>query len=265
MKLVFRRPFLYSLVLHGSLLAIFLVSFDWQTTHYVIENAKPESFINATVIDAPLQPIKKLEPVVPPKPQPVLQPKHSTPVTTPIKKDVIVIPDKRKQLKAKEERAKQLLADLKKQTAEDKKHMQTEKQKALEKALEKEMQALNVTAHANVTQNDKRPISDHPQRSAGIVNQYKALIIQAISQRWMVPPGANKNAVAELLIRLAPGGVVLEVQLVKSSGDAALDRSARAAVFKASPLPVPTANDGFDAFRQFILKVKPLNVMQDSA
>jgi colicin import membrane protein len=36
-----------------------------------------------------------------------------------------------------------------------------------------------------------------------------------------------------------------------------LDRSARAAVFKASPLPVPKEPDAFEAFRQFILKVKP--------
>ena len=95
----------------------------------------------------------------------------------------------------------------------------------------------------------------------GKVDKYKALILQVISQHWRVPPNINKKLSAELMIRLAPGGTVLDVQLIKSSGDDALDRSARAAIFKASPLPVPSNLDEFSPFRQFVLKVKPENIL----
>ena len=98
------------------------------------------------------------------------------------------------------------------------------------------------------------------QQLQGVVDKYKALILQAISRQWLVPGGIDKEISCQLLIRLAPGGVVLDVQLVKSSGSSALDRSARDAVFKASPLPVPAESDVFESFRQFVLKVKPENV-----
>ena len=100
------------------------------------------------------------------------------------------------------------------------------------------------------------------RESQGEVNKYKALIIQAISENWIIPPAANKKLFCELMIRIAPGGMVLDVQVTKSSGDPALDSSARSAVLKSSPLPVPKDADAFESFRQFVLKVKPENVIQ---
>ena len=114
-------------------------------------------------------------------------------------------------------------------------------------------------------QEQKRLAATMTQQMHGVVDKYKALILQTISQHWIVPTNADKKLTAELLIRLAPGGLVLDVQLIKSSGDAALDRSARAAVFNASPLPVPTDSDAFTAFRQFVLKVKPENVLHNDS
>ena len=51
--------------------------------------------------------------------------------------------------------------------------------------------------------------------------------------------------------------MVLNVSVLKSSGNEALDRSAIAAVNKASPLPVPKDSAAFSAFRNFTLTVKP--------
>ncbi|MCW5584401.1 MAG: cell envelope integrity protein TolA, partial [Gammaproteobacteria bacterium] len=95
----------------------------------------------------------------------------------------------------------------------------------------------------------------------GQVNKYKALILQAISEHWVIPTQANKHLYCELMIRVAPGGMVLEVQVTRTSGDPSLDSSARAAVLKASPLPVPSDPGVFEAFRQFVLKVKPENIL----
>jgi colicin import membrane protein len=98
--------------------------------------------------------------------------------------------------------------------------------------------------------------------SQGVVDKYKALIIQSIGEHWLVPLQANKKLTSELMIRLGPGGKVLDVTITRSSGDPSLDSSARAAVMKASPLPVPDKPDEFEPFRQFVLKVKPENIVE---
>jgi colicin import membrane protein len=99
------------------------------------------------------------------------------------------------------------------------------------------------------------------KQASGEVNKYKALILQAISEHWIIPTQSDKRLFCELMIRVAPGGLVLDVQITKSSGDPALDSSARAAVLKSSPLPVPSEPAAFNAFRQFALKVKPENIL----
>lgn len=88
------------------------------------------------------------------------------------------------------------------------------------------------------------------------IDRYKTLILQQIQQNWIMPQQID-NLFCILEIRLAPGGVVLGVKLIKSSGNEALDHSAIAAVNKATPLPVPTDPQIFNAFRKFTLTVKP--------
>jgi len=95
----------------------------------------------------------------------------------------------------------------------------------------------------------------------GEVDKYKALIVQAISQHWVIPDGVRQDLSCELLIRVAADGDVLSVEIARSSGDAVLDRSARAAVFKAAPLPVPKEAEVFDRFRELRLTVRPENIL----
>ncbi len=89
------------------------------------------------------------------------------------------------------------------------------------------------------------------------VQKYKALIIQAISQQWILPANVNSQLSCEFRIRLAPDGTVVLAQLTRSSGDSVLDRSAETAINKASPLPVPQERELFDLFRDIQLTVRP--------
>jgi colicin import membrane protein len=91
----------------------------------------------------------------------------------------------------------------------------------------------------------------------GEVDKYKAMILKAIGQQWIIPDTSNKDLSCKLHIRLTPTGMVLNVKLLSSSGDDALDRSAIAAVYKSSPLPVPTDSGAFEQFREFNLTVHP--------
>jgi colicin import membrane protein len=89
------------------------------------------------------------------------------------------------------------------------------------------------------------------------IDKYRALITQAISQYWIVPGTASRDVSCVLLIRVAPGGVVLDVKVTRSSGDFVLDRSAMSAVYRASPLPMPADKELVDMFRELRLTVRP--------
>jgi len=94
-----------------------------------------------------------------------------------------------------------------------------------------------------------------------VVDKYKALIIHAIGEQWILPEQVDHNLSSQFRIHLGPHGVVLDVQLTRSSGSSVLDRSAQAAIYKASPLPVPTEPDLFNLFRDISLTVRPVHVM----
>ncbi len=275
-----KNAFYFSLALHLIVLTIFVVSFDFSAPMPVVENSANKEVINAVVMDAPHTLSKTIQkPTLPtpiaqphlkpvePKPsqsniKPSVEPKLIKPINkpqvVPVTKPVIAISNK-KQIKTKENLIqKQLLADLKKQTQHQKKIKQT----TIQAEFEKEMNEVKAKSlQQQMLQEQKRLANVMTQQTRGVVDKYKALILQTISQHWIIPTNVDKHLTAELLIRLAPGGLVLDVELIKSSGDEALDRSARAAVFKSSPLPVPTDTDAFASFKQFVLKVKPENVL----
>ncbi len=275
----YKPAFAASVLLHVVLLLVLIVNLELSSQMPVLENIDNNSkIISAVAMNAPPRPmaptpppvVPKVEPkpvVAPPKPKPVEQvQKKAEPAPPKVDQAIALEKVKQKKLlekqlveKQKAELQKQLLADLQKQ----KKKTHVAKQKALEKAMENEIKQQAEKALQQQILNEEHRVAG--AKSLGVVNKYKALILQAISERWIVPPGVNKKLSSELLIRLAPGGVVLDVQVTRSSGDVSLDRSARDAVFKASPLPVPPKADEFDPFRQFVLKVKPENIVSADA
>jgi colicin import membrane protein len=58
-------------------------------------------------------------------------------------------------------------------------------------------------------------------------------------------------------VRLIPGGDVMHVEVVKSSGDASFDRSVETAVQKAVPLPLPADPALFEKFREITFVFDP--------
>lgn len=269
------KYYIVSIVLHIVLLLVLVMGFDSSSMLPVFENTNQTDVISAVVLgdtakskilpkkivkEQPLPP--KVEPEKPKEKPKVVE---KTKVEEP-KKEAIALekPEKKKKVVEKKVEkkldifGKDLLADIKKQTEKEKKESQKKLQNKFQKMLQEQaekslrQQLLNEEIKLQGTQS---------RQSQGEVNKYKALILQAISEHWIIPTSANKKLSCELMIRVAPGGMVLDVQVTRSSGDPSLDSSARAAVMKASPLPVPSSGNEFDAFRQFVLKVKPENVL----
>ena len=64
-------------------------------------------------------------------------------------------------------------------------------------------------------------------------------IAQRISSKWLRPPGMPHGLKVKLRIEFAETGRVERVEVAESSGNETFDTSARFAVLKASPLPLP--------------------------
>jgi len=158
-------------------------------------------------------------------------------------------------LKVAQETEQKRLLDVKKnQAVEAAKLAELKKQQALQ--VQKEQAALAEKAKAAAQAKAQEDVA-RKARLAGEVNRYKALIINAISRQWILPDDVDDALSSQFKIRLAPDGAVLEAVLTRSSGDSVLDRSAEAAIHKASPLPVPSDSETFNLFREISLTVRP--------
>ncbi|GGI76963.1 cell envelope integrity protein TolA [Legionella impletisoli] len=165
-----------------------------------------------------------------------------------------------KQLAKQKEAEEKRLAEIKE------KEVQLKKQQEAEAAKLAELKKKQV-AQAKAEEERKRQLAaeqaareaEKNARIAGEVDKYKALIINAISRQWILPDNVDSSLSSQFRIRLAPTGAVLEVSLIRSSGDPILDRSAQSAIYKASPLPVPSDPDAFNVFRDISLTVRPEN------
>lgn len=180
---------------------------------------------------------------------------------------------KQEDMKKKQAEEDKKIAELKKKQAEEKvkeaKRLQelVNKEKAEKDKIAKENAAKAAAMAAEAAARQKAAAQQqalaeaaNQARIAGEVDKYKAMILDSIGRQWNIPDNANKSLSSQFRIRLAPDGEVLEVSLLRSSGDPILDRSAQTAIKKASPLPVPADPQTFNLFREISLTVRPENI-----
>ncbi|PHS24488.1 MAG: protein TolA [Methylophaga sp.] len=94
-------------------------------------------------------------------------------------------------------------------------------------------------------------------RINGVVDKHVSIIRQRVKRYWIKPSSAERGLQSTLQVSLLPSGEVKVVKVVKSSGNILFDRSAENAVYKASPLPVPTDPKALAKFKQFSFNFKP--------
>lgn len=151
------------------------------------------------------------------------------------------------------------LAKLQQQQQSAQKQLQATQQQAKQQAnAQKQLQMAAKSSMQQELNQDATQLNQAKQQQVNSeLAKYTELIRQAISQQWIIPANTNRQASCILEIKLAPGGVVSDVQVKQSSGDDILDRSAITAVYKASPLPVPTDPALFKLMQDIQLKVQP--------
>lgn len=279
----YKKPFYFALVLHVFLLIFFVLNLDlFSDKPPVLESS--DVIVNATVVEQrkthtevakeqAVEPIKRealQEQQAQQKQQKLAEEQAHI---AKMKQEKLLEQKKLEKLQTEQKLAAEKLAKLQeqhqleqqKQQAEEKKRKELLAKKHREEVEKQLQQQLSEEAQEHTDQKQKAAQKEAQEQieaaqaaqMQGEVDRYKALILNAIRQRWIEPEDIDKSLSSKFLIRLAPGGVVLDVRLLESSGNPELDRSARAAVFKASPLPVPGNALVFEQFREFTLTVKP--------
>ncbi len=161
---------------------------------------------------------------------------------------------------AQQKAAAKRLARIKQQRLQAQRALKAAKQKqVLAKRKQQQLVAAKQRAAALAAKNNAAAKVKQAQLRSQ-VDKYKALIVNAVRQKWLIP-NVNKHLATQLQIRLAPTGMVLRVVVLKSSGDPALDRSVESAVYKASPLPVPKDPDLFNYFRVINWTFRPEQIL----
>ena len=214
------KSFIYALLVHVLVIIVVGVNFSWSTTRV----RQPGEVIQARVITE-LPPAK--EDRSPPTVKPTVIERKTDKKPKKTKKKIIKRPSREYlKRKAEQQRRKQDQADLQRRLALETK---------------------------------EREVAARQRRIEGAKNQYVPLIQQKVQNNWAKPPGWKKGVKCVVNVRLVPNGEVLSARVVQSCGNSIFDRSVVNAVYKASPLPVPTESDIFEStFRNFDLRFNPI-------
>jgi colicin import membrane protein len=94
---------------------------------------------------------------------------------------------------------------------------------------------LTIGADAVAQDTDDEDPAIHQARA-----EWVHVLMQRISMKWLRPPGVPSGLRVKLRIEIAETGKVERVEVAESSGNETFDTSARFAVLKASPLPLPS-------------------------
>ena len=80
------------------------------------------------------------------------------------------------------------------------------------------------------------------------VQSYSQQIRSDIESKWSRPPSARNGMEVTLMIQLVPGGELIDVKIIKRSGNDAFDTSAVNAVRKVQTFNVPEEYELFDQY-----------------
>lgn len=90
--------------------------------------------------------------------------------------------------------------------------------------------------------------------NAGALERYMFALQQKVQRNWVKPASAGPGLECVVSVRQLPGGEVVDVTIGTCNGDAAVQRSIEAAIYKASPLPLPDDPSLFERNLRFTFK-----------
>lgn len=264
--LTYQEPYRFSagmlaLTVHLLLFFFLYFGFRWQVR-------PPEAFMVEMWDTLPnTEVIPEQEPIPLAVAEPVPPPKVVAPVLPPVKAEIEVHDKKSQKAEKKEKRAQK---DKEKAIAAAREKQEKEKKEKEEAAAaakanqEKEQRELDEYV-ARRKQSEQERIQAEQVRvraevdaaTATQVGRYQDMIRSKIRRNIVMPPDVPETAKAEFKVTVLPGGDVMDVELVKSSGNPAYDNAAERAIYKAQPLPLPDDAGLQKMFRELRLTIRP--------
>lgn len=253
----------FTALVHGLLLALFLVSFQWKTV-------QPMNIAQVELWDS--VPSPKTE--ITPPPSPELPPQKETPKELEQAK-----PEPKVALESEPKAEIQIkklpvtppkLENPKSEPIKPKEPPKLDKTKIDSDALKKLQQSLLAEDAQSQKYEAAKPAAS-PMGSktaqfaqagspnAGEVDKYKGLIGNKIKQHVNKQLcGADKSIKVTFMIALMPTGEVMgRPKLIKESGMSSCDDAVERAILESQPLPVPSSADLFSQFRELNLVFRP--------
>lgn len=147
-----------------------------------------------------------------------------------------------------QKQAQQAKADVQKQ--------QAQKQAALRQLIAQQSQTelKNESARALVGQKNAASASKQAADMSKMQNEYVEKIKAKIRGKIILPDSLQGNPQARFTVSLLPTGEVLQVKLLRGSGQSAYDDAVERAILKSSPLPMPPDASLMAQFRELDLK-----------
>lgn len=241
-------PLLLATLLHG--LAAVALYANWNPEERERRVIEPPKAVQSSLVllEPKAQPAKPKP--TPPTPQPRDEPKPP--------------PEQKPKPDPEAERRREEQARLQAQREAEEAARKAAEERARLQARRERLEALSQTAFQEALDSEASELADSDAAEAEqIAQSYRLGIYQAVVSNWSRPPSARNRMEAELLVELVPTGDVVSVTVVESSGNAAFDRSAEAAVRKARRFEVPKEPDIFEEhFRRFTLLFRPEDLLR---
>jgi colicin import membrane protein len=275
------RSFAGSLALHAAIVAVVAGSYlvfkrpdPPQQTLAIEASVVTMSGARPTPVrpEAPPAPVPEPEPepesVPEPEPEPVAEPEPAPPKPPPVD-EAKVKAEKEAELKrvadaarvaeerrvaAEREAAQRREAEAKLKAERDK----TERErKEREKAEREKVAAESARAQREAELNAQIQAEERvaAARASGAMAQYIGQITGRIERAWIRPSSARAGLECEVRVTQVPGGAVTAVQVTRCNGDEAVKQSIEAAVYRASPLPLPSDPALFE--RNLVVTFRP--------
>jgi colicin import membrane protein len=169
---------------------------------------------------------------------------------------------RRQQAAEDRKRAAAAEAEAKRKAAVQKEQKEQKEQEALaakQKQAEQEKAAREARARAEREAELRRALASEEEGEAiarsGVVDEYRAMLIQTIERNWNRPPSARAGLECTLYVTQATGGTVIDVKIGECNGDQAVRESVANAVYRSSPLPAPRDPRAFE--RRLVMVFKP--------
>ena len=129
----------------------------------------------------------------------------------------------------------------------------TQEQLKAQRQKQLELEQARALAIAAAKEENERKLARQQEQ----VRSYSAQIRSDIESKWSRPPSARNGMEVILMIQLVPSGELIDVMVLKRSGNDAFDTSAVNAVRKVQLFSVPQEYELFDQnFRKMTLPFK---------